>query len=223
MKKTRGIAALVGVLVLVCAAVAWEWYSHIAKGAAPQPVQQIAAVTPPATTPAPTPSPSPLTYVPVAQPSAQASVTPVATALPRPAASATPAPTSTPYSVNGGAAVSAPPAVTVTLAPHAVNIKPIAAAPDSPPQILSMTISTPVAHGGEIVSGTVETSSNVASVEARIAGYSSSMQKVGVGRFVMTYRVPNLPFFLHRTYTIEVIARNTRGDATSSSVPITIR
>lgn len=73
------------------------------------------------------------------------------------------------------------------------------------------------------MSGTVETSSNVASVEARIAGYSSSMRKVGVGRFSLSYRVPNLPFFLHRTYTIEVIARNTRGDAVRTSVPITIR
>ena len=49
------------------------------------------------------------------------------------------------------------------------------------------------------------------------------MQKVGVGRFVLSYRVPNLPFFLHRTYTIEVTARNTRGDAATGSVPITIR
>jgi hypothetical protein len=113
--------------------------------------------------------------------------------------------------------------VAATLAPRLVDVKPIVESPDAPPRILAMAMSTPVAHPGEVVSGTVETSSNVASVEARIAGYSSSMRKVGVGRFSLSYRVPNLPFFLHRTYTIEVIARNTRGDAVRTSVPITIR
>lgn len=86
-----------------------------------------------------------------------------------------------------------------------------------------MTLSTPVAHGGETVIGTVETSSNVASVEARIGGYSSSMQKVGVGKFRMAYTVPKLPFFLRRTWNIEVVARNPRGDAVRTSIPITIR
>jgi hypothetical protein len=113
--------------------------------------------------------------------------------------------------------------VQATLAPHVVAVKPISEPADAPPQILSLSISTPVAHGGQIVSGTVETSSNVASVEARIAGYSSTMQKIGVGKFALSYRVPRLPFFLHKTYMIQVIARNTRGQAVSTAVPITIR
>jgi hypothetical protein len=111
----------------------------------------------------------------------------------------------------------------VTLAPAAATPGVIREPPNSPPRIIALSLSTPVAHGGDVVSGFVETSSNVASVEARIGGYSSSMRKIGVGKFVLTYRVPNLPFFLHRTYNIEVIARNTRGDAVSSAVPITIR
>jgi hypothetical protein len=86
-----------------------------------------------------------------------------------------------------------------------------------------MSLSTPVARGGDVVSGTVETSSNVASVEARIGGYGARMEKIGVGKFHLTYRVPNLPFFLHHTYTIEIIARNTHGDAVTSSLPITVR
>jgi hypothetical protein len=114
--------------------------------------------------------------------------------------------------------------VAATLAPHIVSVTPIREAPDAPPRILAMSLSTPVARSGEVVSGFVKTTSNVASVEARIAGYSSVMQKVGVGMFVLTGRVPSLPFFLHnRTYAIEVIARNTRGDAVRSSVPIFIR
>lgn len=86
-----------------------------------------------------------------------------------------------------------------------------------------MSLSTSVAHPGQIVSGMVTTSSNVASVVARIAGYAHPLAKVGVGRFVLTYQVPNLPPFLRRTYTIEVTARNTAGVAVTSGIPITIR
>lgn len=86
-----------------------------------------------------------------------------------------------------------------------------------------MSISTPVVSSGQVVSGRVETSTNVASVEARIGGYSSNLEKVGAGRFVLSYRVPYVPFFLKKTYNVQLIARNTRGDAVSTSFPITVR
>ena len=95
--------------------------------------------------------------------------------------------------------------------------------PDAAPRILGVTVSETTVQPGDRVSGRVLTTSNVASVEARVAGYSANFQKVGVGKFHLDYRVPHLPFFLHRTYTIEVIARNGRGDAATSSVPIVIR
>lgn len=230
MKMTRGTAALAGVLALACGLVAWEWFVHVGERPGAQPVRQIAA--------APTASAAPVVYVPKpvnspaaartpsargtpsAAPAASAPATPPATS--QPSASPAPGVKLTPYAANR-TAVSTEPMVAVTLAPSAVSAVPVREPPDAPPRILSMALSTPVAHGGDVVSGTVETTSNVASVEARIAGYSSSMQKVGVGKFALSYRVPNLPFFLHRTYTIEVIARNTRGDAVTSSLPITIR
>jgi hypothetical protein len=111
-----------------------------------------------------------------------------------------------------------------TLRPGAIappSLVPIAPQ-NAPPRILDMSLSAGVARGGQVVTGVVRTSSNVASVEARVAGYSSSMRKTGVGVFVLSQRVPKLPFFLHRTYTIEVIARNTRGDAVSAAIPITV-
>jgi cytoskeletal protein RodZ len=226
MRKTGGIAALATVLVVLCAVIALEWYAHVAgSSAAPQPVQQIAAASSsPAPTDAPTATPQPLVYVPKASASP---ITTSAPASPAPAASSsaaatsTPMPTPTPYRTSQ--TISEEPMVAATLAPHISRVKPIAEPPDAPPRILSMSLSTPVAHGGQVVSGTVETTSNVASVEARIGGYSTAMQKVGVGKFVMSYTVPHLPFFLHRTYNIEVIARNTKGEAVRSSVPITIR
>lgn len=233
MKMTKGVAALAGVLLLVCAFVAWEWYSQVGRGAGTvHPVQQIAAA--PSAAPTASPTPGPVVYVPKrAQAAASPSPVPsspraVSNAAlsppPAPQASASPQPaaTATPYAASGNA-VSNEPMVAATLGPHAIAAAPVREPADAPPRILSMSISTPVARNGQVVSGTVETTSNVASVEARIAGYSSSMQKIGVGKFALSYRVPNLPFFLHRTYTIEVIARNTRGDAVTSSLPITIR
>lgn len=86
-----------------------------------------------------------------------------------------------------------------------------------------MSISKTTVHGGDTVSGEVVTSSNVASVELRIAGFSMTMPKTGPGHFALSYTVPNVPFFLHKTYTMNVIARNARGDAASTSLPIAVR
>jgi hypothetical protein len=111
--------------------------------------------------------------------------------------------------------------------PASVQITPSAApntpAPSGSPKIVNVSLSSAVVTGGQIVTGTVTTSSDVTSVQARLAGYSSALTKVSAGYFALSYRVPNLPSFLHRTYTIEVIAQNARGDSVSSSLPITIR
>ena len=79
-----------------------------------------------------------------------------------------------------------------------------------------------VVQSGDVVSGTVRTSLNTASVEARIGNYGISVPKVAAGRFQLRYTVPDLPFFLKRTYDMVVIARNTAGVKTERVVPITI-
>jgi hypothetical protein len=76
-------------------------------------------------------------------------------------------------------------------------------------------------HAGDTLSGSVTASSNVASVEIRIGGYGVGMQKVGVGKFALSYVVPNVPF-LHGTFTAQVIARNAAGATVERSVPIQI-
>lgn len=95
--------------------------------------------------------------------------------------------------------------------------------PDAAPRILSIAISKRAVQPGDRVTGSVLTSSNVASVEARIGGYAVTLSKVGVGRFTFTYTVGPLPWFIHGNYTMLVIARNTRGDAVRTSVPLTVR
>jgi len=94
---------------------------------------------------------------------------------------------------------------------------------DPPPQILSTWLSQSTAHRGDLVRGRVIASPNTASVEVRIGGYGEVMQKVDATTFVMEHRVPWLPFFLHRTWTVRVIARNTAGVATEQDTSISIR
>jgi hypothetical protein len=96
-------------------------------------------------------------------------------------------------------------------------------APDAAPEILDVGLSETHVQPGDRVFGRVVTTSNVASVEARIGGYAVSLVKVGVGRFELTYTVGPLPFFVHGNFTMEVIARNTRGDTATRSVPLTVR
>lgn len=232
MKTYGRPAAFIAALVFVCAIVGWLWYSHVGRSqtAAPAPVQAItaapsaAASTPArqaAASPASSASPRPVVFVP-AQSSATAAPSSPPSGVPR--ASAAPGATPTPATIEASAPPGqSTPVPLVTLAPSAAIPGVVREPANAPPRILALSLSTPVAHGGDVVSGYVEASSNVASVEARIAGYSMNMRKIGVGKFVMSYRVPHLPFFLHKTYSIQVVARNTRGDSVSSSVPITIR
>src|SRR5581483_11084902 len=96
-------------------------------------------------------------------------------------------------------------------------------APDAPPEILDVQMSETDVQPGDSVSGSVVTSSNVASVEARIGGYAVTLRKIGVGHFALTYKVGDLPWFLRGNFTMKVIARNTRGDAVTRDVALRVR
>lgn len=96
-------------------------------------------------------------------------------------------------------------------------------APDAAPRILAVAVSETTVHPGDRVSGSVVTSSNVASVEARIGGYAMSLAKTGVGRFTLSYTVAPLPWFVRGNFTMRVIAKNTRGDTVERTIPLTVR
>jgi hypothetical protein len=96
-------------------------------------------------------------------------------------------------------------------------------AANAAPKILSIGISETTVHPGDRISGSVTTTSNVASVEARIGGYSMTLPKLGVGRFALTYTVAPLPWFIRGNFTMSVIARNPRGDSVKVAVPLTVR
>jgi hypothetical protein len=141
-------------------------------------------------------------------------------ASPQPTTTATPSPnviTPTPGT----------PGPSATTTPHA-SAPPIAkkvprVAPDAAPEILGISMTETTVKPGDTVSGRVLTSSNVASVEARIGGYAMSLSKVGVGRFELIYKVAPLPWFVRGNFTMQVIARNTRGDTATRAIPLTVR
>lgn len=108
-----------------------------------------------------------------------------------------------------GAAHSDEPAVTLAL-PHA------------PPRILAIAVSASKVRGGDIVIGNVRTTSNVASVEIRVEGFSTSMLRRSIGEFTVNYPVPFLPPWLHRTYPVLVIARNADGVKETRTLQITV-
>jgi hypothetical protein len=153
-----------------------------------------------------------------ATPPARAVATPAATQRPAPAPSksaqaAAPSPSGSSSPV---------PKMPPTALPVVVKKVPLLP-PDAKPKILDIAVSETDVRPGDRVFGQVVTTSNVASVEARIGGYAMTLEKVGVGRFQLLYTVGPLPWFVHGNFTMQVIARNTRGDSTTKAIPLTVR
>ncbi len=95
-----------------------------------------------------------------------------------------------------------------------------ARAPHARPAIYAVNLPVRQIHSGDTVHAMVVTSSNVASVEARIRGFGMNLDHIGVGRFATSYHVPWLPFFLHGHWPVNVIARNVDGVATQKTIYI---
>jgi hypothetical protein len=95
--------------------------------------------------------------------------------------------------------------------------------PHDAPVIFAVNLSPESVGAGQVVSGSVITSSNVASVVASVRGITATVPKVGVGRFALSYKMPEIvPFFFHGTYTLVVVARNVDGVSTSREVELTV-
>lgn len=69
----------------------------------------------------------------------------------------------------------------------------------------------------------MQTSTNVASVEARVESLSRRLQRTRDDLYSGEMRVPNVPAILHRKYTLQLIARNPAGRVTRSYVPVELR
>lgn len=117
-----------------------------------------------------------------------------------------------PRSENVDVAVTAPPPVA-----------PVFNAPDDAPRILRAWINETTMHEGDLVRGRVEATSNVASVEIRVESLGRSLPRPRYGLFVGEFRVPPVPAFLHRRYTLQILARNAAGRIDRAYVPIELR
>jgi hypothetical protein len=179
----------------------------------------------PAQSPAPQTTPESVARSAPARPSAVAKqVATPASLAPKVHATTQPHPTAAPP--KAAAASSLPSASrkpTQVAAAHQVRYAAPRLPPDAAPQILSVSLSETTVHSGDRVHANVVTSSNVASVEARIGGYGLGLLKVGVGRFEISYTVTRLPWFLHGTYAMKVIARNARGATVARTIPLRVR
>ena len=98
---------------------------------------------------------------------------------------------------------------------------PVIALPHQRPIIYNVTVSPTTVHAGELVVGTVTTTSNVASVVATVKGLTVSVPRVGYGRFALAYRLPTvIPPAFNGKYALTVIARNVDGLAVTRSIDV---
>lgn len=95
------------------------------------------------------------------------------------------------------------------------------AGPDAPVKIESVKLSSQQVHGGDSVSGTVITTSNAASVTARVGTIQMAVPKVAPGTFSMEVHVPRLPL-LNRQMDIVFTAIRADGASVQLSVPIQV-
>jgi hypothetical protein len=92
------------------------------------------------------------------------------------------------------------------------------------PKILAITMPADRNfHAGQTIRGTVETSSNVLYVEARVQYRNQAMRREGVGKFSLAYTIPWwLPPWLRHQWTLQIIARSIDGVEVKEDVPITV-
>ena len=93
----------------------------------------------------------------------------------------------------------------------------------APPRIIAVRFNAlDVAHPA-IWSGTIVTTTNVASVELRTNQFSLNIPRTTFGVFRFRIRVYDLPAEFLRRYSLRIIARDAKGDAAEEDVPFTIR
>ncbi len=100
---------------------------------------------------------------------------------------------------------------------------PIVAANAAPARIVAMHFSSNDVRRGQTWSGTIVTTTNVASVEVRTNLFSINAPRRNYGRFAFYVHVFDVPPIFVRRYTVRVIARNTAGAAAEEDFPLRIR
>lgn len=100
---------------------------------------------------------------------------------------------------------------------------PALATGDAPPRILGMRFSGEQVRRGKTWTGTIITSTNVASVEVRTNLFSIDVPRRTYGDFRFALRVYDVPPIFIRAYRVRVIARNAAGESVEEDFPLRIR
>ena len=88
------------------------------------------------------------------------------------------------------------------------------------PQILAMSISDRLLKPGEVVTGHVETTADVTTVEVHVGFWGMALEHARTGYFQGSGKIPHLPFFLKGKWTMHVIAKTANGQKTERDVLI---
>jgi hypothetical protein len=91
------------------------------------------------------------------------------------------------------------------------------------PKIERIWLSERDFHAHDLARVQVTTTTNAASVEARIESYGRALRKASPGQFVGALRVPELPPFLRRSFDLRFIVRNSLGISRQEAVEVRLR
>ncbi|HEY5095360.1 MAG TPA: hypothetical protein VII69_09615 [Candidatus Eremiobacteraceae bacterium] len=90
-----------------------------------------------------------------------------------------------------------------------------------PVRIVSVLLSSNIVHPGDKVTGDVVTSSNAASVTARVSAFSVAVPKIAPGKFHLEMKLPSLPLPPGDT-KLTITAVRTDGKSTTREIAITV-
>ena len=94
---------------------------------------------------------------------------------------------------------------------------------DAQPRIVRIWVSQDAVSTGDLLSGHVTTTTNVAAVYLRLGPRSVPMRRASFGQFAGSFRVPWVPPFLHRSYTVSLVAVSGSGRKAQAEVTIHYR
>jgi hypothetical protein len=90
-----------------------------------------------------------------------------------------------------------------------------------PVRIVSYTLSSTIVHPGDKVTGDIVTSSNAASVTARVSAFSVAVPKVAPGKFHLQMQLPSMPLPPGDAKLV-ITAIRSDGKSTTREITITV-
>jgi hypothetical protein len=97
------------------------------------------------------------------------------------------------------------------------------APPEAPPQILAVRLSSERVQIGDTWSGTIVTTTNVASLEVSSPSFVFNAKRVAYGKFIFTLHWLFIEPLYRRQYTVAFVARNAAGVSTERDIPVDFR